>query len=199
MQGAGNHDEQGARKLVALKEALTQLWSALMGWCWNRKGKRLGIYRKLGASLIARAALNAATAWEVREVTRACGEVSGDKSGLRGVRLAGKEHCHYSQGHGEILHGLRAVWLSMKKAFLGTGKAWAEEVRSCVCVQATASFNSNHSEPGPSLRSSGPAHSPGRGRGHRQCGGPWAGGSGGRPDSSRSPGPSPGLGQSRRQ
>lgn len=66
----------------------------------------------------------------------------------------------------------------MKKAFLGAWRARAEEVRSWVCVQATASFSSNHSQPGPSLSSSRPARSPGLGKGHRRCGHPWAGGSG---------------------
>lgn len=136
---------QGAQKLVALKEALTQVRPAWRGWCRNRKGKRLGIYKKLGASLIARGRFTCGHGLGPQsEGSRACGEVSGGKSGLRGARLAGKEHCHHSQGHGEPLH---SQWLSMKKAFLGAWKAWAEEVRSWGCVRATASFSSNRSQP----------------------------------------------------
>lgn len=162
---------QGVQELVAL---------ALSGWCWSRKGKGWNL-QEPGASSIAWAALDVAMAWVFK---------AREGSGDRGVTLAGKEHCHYSQGHGEPLQGL---------SFLGAWRAWAEKVRPLGVCPATASFRGNRSQPGPSLSSSRRAHSPGRGRGHRQGGRPWAGGGGGRPDSSRSPGPSPGLGQSRRQ
>lgn len=58
----------------------------------------------------------------------------------------------------------------MKKAFLRVWRTWGSEVRSWLCVQATDSFSSDHSRPGPRLRSCRPAHRPGLGSVHSQCG-----------------------------
>lgn len=81
--------------------------------------------------------------------------MSGEGSGLRESRWQVKSSAIAPRAWGATaeFEDTVAVGLSLGKACLEAQKAWAEDVMSWVCVQATALFSSNHSPPGPRLSS----------------------------------------------